>query len=121
MKIPWKSQGKLREFSFSKMWPPYTIILCGHNFCVLCVSYGTDIHRLAPNGFMEYLSFLFITYMSSDKKVISVYCKPSLQRIVVKLSKSQTATCPPSFASMSGEVVSREEQPINFVLSVIPK
>ena len=27
LKILWKSQGKLREFSFSKMWPPWTRII----------------------------------------------------------------------------------------------
>ena len=29
-KMPWKSQGKLREFRFSKMWPPCTCIVCSY-------------------------------------------------------------------------------------------
>ena len=36
-KMPWKSQGKLREFCFSKMWPPLTKSLKAHfSLVALC-------------------------------------------------------------------------------------
>ena len=45
LKIPWKSQGKPREFSFSKIWPPL-ILYCSsfeacQNLFILCLKIST--------------------------------------------------------------------------------
>ena len=32
-KMPWKSQGKLREFSFSNMWPPWFYVHLTADIC----------------------------------------------------------------------------------------
>ena len=62
-KMPWKSQGKLREFSFSKMWPPWFHLRLTADIWQRPLAYQL-------NCYFEYLNIFFIWPLAESKFVV---------------------------------------------------